>query len=185
MTRRYYQMGDMVKEGTTFLYKRSHRLVQLNSGHLLNDFIGPLICELDEEYIDGRMRTFYHSPGFIATTAFYNDLMELGIDCIQTFPVIINDEVNNREITDYLLLNVIGCVSCADMSKSEYKMIGDSLKDNMNIIDKLVIDSNKAGDLDLFLISEDTSCIVISERVYKHLSSKGYPDVWFEELEQV
>jgi hypothetical protein len=35
----------------------------------------------------------------------------------------------------------------------------------------------------MFLVHEDTDCIVISKRVYKQLSAKGYTDVYFEELE--
>jgi len=67
------------------------------------------------------------------------------------------------------------------MEASEYGTIGE----DMHVINKLVINLEKAGDLDLFLVDEDTDCIVISEKVYKHLNSKGYTDVYFEELEHV
>jgi hypothetical protein len=39
--------------------------------------------------------------------------------------------------------------------------------------------------MDLFLVHEDTNCILVSERVFQHLKSKGYDDVFFEEVRQV
>jgi len=65
------------------------------------------------------------------------------------------------------------------MKKSKYGTIGE----DGHIINKLVVNLEKACDFDLFLVDEDTDCIVISERVYKYLNSKGYTDIYFEALE--
>jgi hypothetical protein len=67
------------------------------------------------------------------------------------------------------------------MEKSEYAAIGK----DMNVIDKLVSDPEKVHALSLFLVHEDTNCIVIDEGVFKYLSDRGYTDIYFEELEQV
>jgi hypothetical protein len=48
-----------------------------------------------------------------------------------------------------------------------------------------VIDSSKVGHDDLFLVHEDTNFILVSERVYQYLNNKGYPDIFFEEVQQV
>ncbi len=76
-------------------------------------------------------------------------------------------------------MNIIGKISCADMKKSEY----DTIDEDMHIMNKLVINLEKACDFDLFLAEEDTDCIIVSEKIYKHLSNKGYTDICFEELE--
>ena len=44
---------------------------------------------------------------------------------------------------------------------------------------------SKVKGLDLFLEANDTDNIIISERVYQHLQSKGYTDIYFEELETI
>jgi len=183
-------MARKVREDSTLIYQRSHDFFELCTGHLLMDysqndkgepFIGTFIGELNKDFINGKMPTFYTNPAVVATKAFYNDLIEIGIDNIEVHPTIIRDEVNNRNIEDYLLLNILGRISCAVMDQSDTNSLGD----NMNIIDKLVIDGKKAEGHDLFLVHEDTDCIVISERVYDHINSKGYTDIWFDELQQV
>jgi hypothetical protein len=126
----------------------------------------------------------------IGTKQFYKDLTDIGIGNIEVHPVVIKDEVNKKTINDYVLLNILGRISCAVMEDSEYERLNDDADEDdpyesMNIIDKLVIDPKKIGEQDLFLVHEDTDCIVISERVYKHLQGKGYTDIYFEELEQV
>jgi len=188
---KYYLMAEKAEADGTVIYGDSHDMTELKTGSFLVDyenddeegepFVGPLICKMDDEHVDGKMSTFFMSPAIIGTKQFYNDLLEVGIDNIEVHPVIIRDEVNSRTFDDYLLLNIIGRVSCADMETSEYESLGD----DMNIIDELVLDSSKTHDLDLFLVDEDTDCIVISERVYSHLVNKGYTDIYFEELKQV
>ena len=179
---KYYLMAEKAIADGTIIYQKSHELTELKTGFFLpKDFCGSLVCSLDEEYLDGVLPTFYMSPAIIGTRQFYQDLLDCGIDNIEVKPVVINDPVNERTIDDYVLLNIIGRISCADMEKSEYGTIGK----DMHVMNKLVINLEKAYNFDLFLVDEDTDCIVISERVYKYLSSKGYTDIYFEELETV
>jgi len=179
---KYYQMARRLDENSTLLDQVSHQLVEFSSGHNLpKNFDAPLIVSLDEEFIDGEMATFYMDPAVIGTKRFYGELKTLGIDNIEVKPVVIQDNANNREIHDYVLLNILGRISCADMGRSEISEIGNG----MNIIDKLVIDASKTHGMQLFLVHEDTDCIVISERVFNALNAKGYSDIYFEELERV
>lgn len=203
---KYYQMSDKITEGQwdgkepSVIYQQSHDWVQTKTGSFLIDyendkvngepFKGPLICELDDEDETGKMPTFYTSPALIAKKSFYKDLVEIGVDNIEVHPVVINDSVNNRTVNDYVLLNIIGRISCAAMDESDYERLNDDADpddpyDSMNVINELVIDATKVGQHDLFVVHEDTDCIVISERVYKHLKNKGYTDIYFEELKQV
>ena len=178
----YYLMAQKVPDNGTVIVKRSHTFTRLKTGEILpDDFEEPLVCQLLGEFSNGVMSTFYMSPAIIGTKQFYQDLLDCGVDNIQTKQVVINDVVNNRKIEDYLLLNIIGRVSCADMDESEYENIGE----DMNVINKLVIDPARAKDLNLFLVHEDTDCIVINDKVYDCLASKGYTDIYFEELDQI
>lgn len=179
---KYYLMARKVTENSTLLDQMSHELTEFSTGDFLpDDFQEPLICALDEDFINGQMATFYMDPAVIGTRKFYKDLQEIGVNNIETKAVIIQDNVNHRVHDDYLLLNIIGRVACADMSQSDYHALGEGI----NVINTLVIDASKTQGQEFFLIDEDTDCIVVSERIYKHLQSKGYPDLYFEELRQV
>ena len=178
----YYVMGRKFSGGGTILYKRSHKLVRTKTGEFFPEgFKGPMIVEIDEDDVGGTFPTFYESPAVIGKKEFYQDLKEIGIDNIEVHDVEIRDEVNNKTIDGYLLLNIIGLVNCAVLDQSEVKTLGPG----MNVIDGLVIDPSKIPGLDLFLEANDTDNIIISERVYQHLQTKGYNDIYFEELETV
>jgi len=189
---KYYLMAEKAHADGTIIYQDSHFSTIFSQGIKLLDyehddetgepFVGPLACLLDDEYPDGKMSTFFTSPAIVVKKQFYNDLLEIGIDNIEVFPVIIRDEVNDKLIEDYLLLNIIGRISCADIDSTEYRTL-DEGEENMTFIDRLVLDHSKVKCFDIFLVSEDTDCIVINEKVYKHLVSKRYTDIYFEELE--
>lgn len=176
----YYLMGQKVDGNSTLINQVSHELTEFSTGHFFpKNFEGSLIVSLDEDFIDGEMATFYTNPAVIGTKQFYQDLLDCGIDNIEVKPVVINDPVNKRTIDNYVLLNIIGRISCANMEKSDYSTIGK----DMHVINKLVINPEKADGFDIFLADEDTDCIIISEKVYKYLVSKGYTDIYFEKLE--
>ena len=202
---KYYRMSDKVLlEGwdgreSVGLYKRSHDFMQTKTGKLFVDytnndagesFKGSLLCDLDDEDSNGIFPTFFMSPALIGTKAFHQDLKEIGINNIEAHPVIINDRANNRTIEDYVLINIIGRIPCAVMEESGYERLNDDADPSdscgsMNFINDLVIDARKVGRHDLFLVHEDTNCILVSERVYEHLIGKGYIDIFFEEVKQV
>ena len=159
-------------------------------------FKGTLICDLDDEDQTGIMPTIFLSPALIGTKQFYQDLREAGIDNIEACPVVIRDLLNNKIIDDYLVLNVIGRVACAVMYKSDFEQLNDEAgpdqpNDAMNFINDLVIDSQKVGNLDLFLVHEDVDCIIVSEKLYNHLEKLGYTDpyggkfIFFEEVKHI
>jgi len=179
---KYYLMAQMVPDNGTVIQKISHTLTPLKTGGFLpKNFQPPLGCQLLGQFSGGIMSTFYQSPAVISTKKFYQDLLDSGVDNIEVQPVEIKDDVKDITFDNYLLLNIIGKVSCADLDKSEYTEIGEGMK----TVNKLIIDGSRTNGLLLFLLAEDTDCIVIHEQVYNHLQSKGYTDIYFEELEQV
>lgn len=202
---KFYQMSDKILLETwdgkerPILFKRSHDFMQTKTGSIFVDytdddngepFKGSLICDLDDEEQTGILPTFFMSPALIGTKQFYQDLLAIGVDNIEVHPVIIRDLVNDRVINDYVVLNVIGRVSCAAMDHSDYEQLNDQANpdqpnESMNFINDLVIDSRKLVDLDIFLVREDTDCILVSERVFQHIKSKGYTDIFFEEVRQI
>lgn len=178
----YYLMAQKVPENGTVITQISHELTLFKTGQLFDDdFEEPFVCQLLGKFANGVMSTFYMSPAIIGTRQFYNDLVSCGVDNIQTKQVIIKDTVNNRIYDDYLLLNIIGRISCANMEESEYENIAEEV----NVINRLVIDSSEVHGMKLFLVDEDTDCIVIDEQLYNCLSNKDYQDIYFEKLEMI
>lgn len=182
---KYYRMCRRFLGNGAFLFQASHDLTLLSSGALIEGFKGSLVCKLDPEEKDPDLPTFFEDPAFIGTKAFEQELAKAGVDNIQVLPVVIKDTRKKRQIKDYVLLNIVGRVSCADMSRSEHSSLSDDPNDDMTIIDKLVIHRSKVRGLDLFVADEDTDCIVVSKRVRDALAKAGHEDVLFEELDTV
>jgi len=163
------------------LFQDSHDFFLLKTGHRLEDgFDPPFKVFLDPEIPNPQLPTFFESPAWIGTKAFYRDLQAIGIDNIETVQVEMRDDVHQRIIDDYLLLNIVGCVPCADMGKSTVSSLGEG----MNVIVHLVVDASRLGAFDLCVAAEDTDCMIVSERVARHLQACAYDDILFEELEQ-
>jgi hypothetical protein len=181
--KKYYLMSDKIPlyryDGTEppVLFQRSHSMLITHTGNLLVDytndcengepFIGSLICDLDDEENTGILPTFFTSPGLIGTKEFYNDLLEIGINNIEVHPVIIRNPKNGSTIENYVFLNILGRIDCT-------KTLDGG---------EIAIYTNKVPEhLNLFLIEEDPSCILVTDRIYIHLKTK-YKDIFFEEIQ--
>jgi hypothetical protein len=176
-------MDRKVPDNGTNLTKVNQKWTRFKTGHYFptegrGAFEGTLECVLIGRFEDSEMSTFYMSPAIIGTKQFYQDLLDCGVDNIEVKPVVIEDRKFKRVFDNYVVLNFIGRIACADMDSSEYGHIGE----DMNVIDKLVLQREKVQDRHLFLVDEDTDCIVVSENVYKTLNEKGYTDIYFEEV---
>ncbi len=109
------------------------------------------------------------SPGLIGTKQFYNDLIEIGIDNIEVHPVIIRDLKNEVTVGNYLFLNILGRIDCT-------KTLDE---------DKIGIYAHKVPEhLNMFMLKEDPSYILVTETIYRHLKTK-YEDIFFEEIQQL
>jgi hypothetical protein len=175
----YFQMAAIHRADGTLIYLRTHRRAILKSGHRLDSgFEQPVVVKLDDEHANGRLPTFYESPAFIGRMDFHKELLACGVSNIEVVPVIIKNDVAGTECHDYVLMNIVGRVSCADMGRSRYRSLGPG----MMIIDDLVLKDGESWGLDLFIADEDTDMMIVSERVKNHISKLDYPDILFRAL---
>jgi len=172
-------MNRLVTSDGTIVYQRSHLLFNLKAGAPLEpEFEAPFLVELDRELPNGHMPTFYESPALIARKNFYGDLVAAGVSNLEIVPVVIVNPVDGTQNHDYLLLNIVGRVQCAEMNHSKHRSIGPQ----MTVIDKLVLTNDLHTDLNLFVADEDTDVMIVSECVYQRIMAKGYDDIRFDEL---
>jgi hypothetical protein len=182
---KYYRMHRDIAGNGAILYGRNHDLVELKTGVPLElKSNEPFLAELDPEIIDGEMPTFFESPGLITTKEFYEDLLKIGITNLEKFPLIIEDKVHNRTIDTYVFLNIIGRFACVDMAQTQQSTLGD--EPNLTLLDNPVLIGNKIPhDMDLFVLDEDTDCMIVSEKVYDYFQTRPYTDIYWEELKIV
>lgn len=181
-TQKFYSMTEKIllssydgSEPPT-LFQRSHSMLITHTGKPLVDytnddengepFKGSLMCDLDYDEEPFILPTFFLSPGLISTQAFYEDLVEIGIDNLEVHPVIIRNHNNDITIDHYLFLNILGRISCVKtIDSSEFGIYASKVPDELN----------------MFMIEEDPSYILVKEHVYIHIKAK-YPDIFFDEI---
>jgi hypothetical protein len=143
----------------TILFQRNNDFVRMKTGRPLSaQFKSPFLAELDDKPPHGTMATFYESPAFITTRAFYKDLMAAGVSNVEMFPVVIKDPARKIAVKNYVLLNIVGRMGTFALKRVDFK------------------------GLPLFVADEDTDIMIVSERVQRQLARKNYADVVFEEL---
>lgn len=109
-------------------------------------------------------------------------LQDNGVDNLQTFPAVIQDSDMTTEWKNYLAVNIIGAIECADLDKSEYGVItpgdGQSIRPLL-VMKKLVIRKDLIlGDILLFRLKEDPLWMVAHERIVNILKENSVPGGW-------
>src|SRR6266705_1290831 len=136
----YSLYRDLTAGGGALIKQVSHWDDNLFSGaQLAPGFEVPVVFKIDVHTEGRRMPTLFMVPAFVARKAFYDVLLAAGVDNVDAYPAVIRNTETGEELTDYVFLNVVGRVSCEDMSASEHRKIGPRI----NLIDRIVIERAK------------------------------------------
>lgn len=94
-----------------------------------------------------------------------------GVDNLQTFPVIIKSEKDDTIWENYFIVNILGMIACADLSRSNYHEIMPGFYS----FNELAIHAEKANDTLLFRLQEDPTTIIMHRSVGQYIKSQD-PD---------
>lgn len=87
-------------------------------------------------------------------------LQQAGVDNLQTFPAIVRRQDTNEEVPGYVVVNVVGRVSCADMSHSDASPLAD-----VHYFHKLTVDPDRVRGLLMFRVDESPMLVLVHERI--------------------
>jgi hypothetical protein len=105
-------------------------------------------------------------------------LRSAGVDNLQTFPAEIRHEDTNEVVQGYVAVNIIGRVSCANLSQSKAEpLIGES-----KYIEKLVIDPAKARGALMFRLHESSMIVLVHEQVVQVIKAGGFLGLTLEPI---
>lgn len=109
----------------------------------------------------------YYSLSSLMTPALVNALRDVGVDNLQVFPVEIEDAFTGETLSfKYVLVNIVGIVSCAKLESSEHLPFGSGY-----YFHKLKIDEEKVKGLSMFRLAESHLEIIVDEKVAKVINS--------------
>ena len=89
-----------------------------------------------------------------------------GVDNLQVFPAEVKREGSGDDVPGFVVVNIVGAVACADMSKSNAQPLAD-----VSYFRDLVIDAKKTRDLLLFRVAESSMLVLVHEKVATQLKA--------------
>jgi hypothetical protein len=168
---------DLTAGGGALIDQVSHWDVNLFSGaRLPATFKVPVEFSIDTDSEGRRMPTLFMVPAFVATRAFHEALLAAGVDNVEAYPAVITDPASGARTTDYVFLNVVGRVQCADLAGSETQEIGHGV----TLIDRLAVKGDQLPEAHIFRLQEDELTVVISDHLHDRLLAAGFDDIHYE-----
>jgi len=162
--------GKYINEGALDVPVKIEMHVGENAGY--NQYTPGLTDEVEFVNFEDRLLDFYQLVPLMSKRLI-DAFREAGVDNIQSFPVKIENietkEVLNKE---YLLVNVVGLISCANLEGTEYVNLGDAY----DFID-LKIHKDKAKQLPLFRLAESPYEIIVNGRIANIINSEKYKGI--------
>jgi hypothetical protein len=149
------------------------------SANVLAKIPSPIVYTRDRPNREGTYKDLYTSPAYpLMSKAFLRVLSGAGVDNIQVFPAIIQNELTGEVRSDYVAFNIVGLLAAADMKKSS--VIRDPDEDVLGInFDQLVIDEQKAATIPIFRLAESRNAIVVANTIKMALEEAGIPGMVF------
>jgi hypothetical protein len=175
-----YVIGTQFNGDVALLDLRSHWDTDFFSGHPLPPtFTPPVQLTVDLDSPGRTMATLYTVPAFVARKAFVQLLAEAGADNVDSYPVVIRNEETGETFDDYLLLNIIGLIACADLGANPGEMLGPDIR----VLDAPVLKGAALGDVRIFRLAEDPLQIIVADGVAERIRAAGFTDVYLEQLQ--
>ena len=114
-----------------------------------------------------------------ATAHFLSHLRELKAQNIDDYQVSIKwNGKTLKEMENYRAINIIGCISCANLENSEFENL-----EGMYMFDKLVINPTKIKSLNLFRVEKAHEYVVVSLELANQINLKKFSDIQLTPIE--
>lgn len=130
----------------------------------------PIVCELDEEDSGPDMPDFFDVDLTLCSDRMLAALRKAGVNSLQLFDAEIVNPFDNKTYRNYMAVNILDRVSCADLEKSTCDPSSGS---PLIEFDELVLDRGRVGNHKMFRLAEHIGTIVVDGLVSDHLNKAG------------
>lgn len=137
----------------------------------------PIKINLDPE--GGQMMPVFKRGILLFSDELLTVLKKNGVNNLDCYETELRNLATNELYTNYKAVNIIGVISVADFTNSEYEAHGSALVDvDFN---SLSIDESKTHDLKMFRLAECVSGICVHEKIKNEVEQSGIKFIdWIE-----
>jgi hypothetical protein len=173
----YYSLGRRLTNESVVIDPTSHEEYTLWDGARLDPSVPtPWTFEIDTKISGTEMPSLFMNETLFIKEL-YQAFVAAGVDNLETYPAVIINPDTGAEHHNYLVVNVIGLVACADMQASQYAELADSY-----VFRQLVIHPERTGGALMFRLAESPPRILISDQVVSKLPRERFPDMVLTEV---
>jgi hypothetical protein len=116
---------------------------------------------------------FFDSTVPVMSNRLIDFLINLGVDNIDRYPVILNNIASGEDVGGYSAVNVIGCIDAEKLEESTYRLrFGKPY-----FTGGITIDKEKVGDASFFRTVYGPGFIVISQRIADALKAENWSGI--------
>ncbi len=162
----YFQLECDENTMTAYLRRENHATNPLINGVFIDPTEEDLPFRVTWEDPTGSPLFDYYSGKNIMSKKMVNVLRQAGVDNLQEFATEMQDKRTGESTNDFVTVNILGMVSCANVAESETSELGSTY-----YFHDLVIDPAKTGGLLLFRLAESMIDVLVHERVAEALKA--------------
>jgi Immunity protein family (Imm11) len=137
----------------------------------------PLVVKIQPGYEEADPPVFEESPQ-IMTIEFHEALRAAGVDTLDVYDAEVQSKDGSVRLSGYKAYNIVGLVSAAELSKTEFAPDNPSRQMDASIR-SLVVDDSKVRGLLLFRLAESVDTILIHRSVKEALQERRFKGVQF------
>ena len=182
----YYLLETDTRQTNVYMNQTSHRS--------LRPFLGrsiqlaepePIFFKMevdedeDEEIPETPILGAYYSGSRLMHRSLVNTLIENGVNNLQLLRASIEDPYNGKIINDYVLFNVIGIVSCANVAESDCDPLA-----GFYYFHNLVIDPDQTHGLNLFRLAEMPTEVIVHEKIAQAIEQGRFNGILLKPLDE-
>lgn len=174
----FYILNQRTSDELAFLSQNSHWDTNFFGGEAFPaDFAIPVQFEIDLDSDGRRMPTLFTTPALIVRREFHELLVGAGVDNLDAYPALIQNTESGEQIQDYVVLNILGNISAADLGANP----GFELGPGIRVLDEPVLRREAVRDALMFRLAEDPIQIVVAEKIAQKIRAAGLADVHLAE----
>jgi len=129
-----------------------------------------------------QIPTMYHY--FSSARLMHKKLVDViqtaGVDNIEVFPAIVTWPEKNKVIEDYVVVNIVGLVSCAVKEESDTSPIAD-----VDYFHSITIDPARTNNLLMFRLAESQIEVLVHEQVADAIKAGNFEGVVLEPVAEI
>lgn len=149
------------------------------AGHKFATPLRPQTLMLDPKH-GNNFPDFFDTTVPVMSNRLIAFLVNLGIDNIDAYPVVLHNTVSGEDVLGYSAINVIGCIDATKLEGSQYRLrFGKPY-----FTGSIVIDDTKVNGAPLFRTLYGPGFIVISKIIADALQKESWAGILLQPTEQ-